>query len=394
MTQAANYNRDHPIVLIGHGTIGSTILTGLIIKGIRVHVWDNNPLVVKKTPAAVSDRLRLLHDLGVLPDAQAPYKNVGVIQNLEEFDAVLRQNPYLVLEAIDEDLQKKRELLSYVSDRVNPCTIIATNTSSLPPAELSTAVRHPDHFVFWHFTNPADVTDIVEFGAADRRTSPTTVEEVKCLCKTMGKHPIRIHSYPAAINSIQFGAIDAAMRTIHDLAGQPAGSPMSVDDIRRYAPLVDNMFMEFIPLWLAQGVFSDATAPKVQGIDDRHTAYLWDRIVGAARGLEGRVASREHVGMVMEMHANRWGSLGGVFRVVDAGGPKVFRDIYDVFVHHWHMFPQTDAPTILSTIVDAGLLGWKTPETGGFYQYRNDEIPVLSMQLTKRWVDLLNKQNP
>ena len=68
----------------------------------------------------------------------------------------------LVIEAIVEDLDAKRELFAELDGIVAPDAVLATNTSALSVTEIARATAHPERVVGMHFFNPAPVLPLVE----------------------------------------------------------------------------------------------------------------------------------------------------------------------------------------------------------------------------------------
>lgn len=81
----------------------------------------------------------------------------------------------LVIEAVGEDLEVKRQLFAALGEVCRPDTILASNTSSFVPSRLADAAPYPERFVNLHFFNPAlvmtcvEVVRVPEASAAGRR---------------------------------------------------------------------------------------------------------------------------------------------------------------------------------------------------------------------------------
>ena len=73
----------------------------------------------------------------------------------------------LVIEAIDEDLEKKLEMWKEVDGIVKDDAVFATNTSSLPVSEQAAATKRPERFIGLHFFNPAQVMPLLEVVRAE-----------------------------------------------------------------------------------------------------------------------------------------------------------------------------------------------------------------------------------
>jgi len=74
----------------------------------------------------------------------------------------------LVIEAIVEELDAKRELFAELDRITRPGAVLATNTSALSVSEIAAATEHPERVVGMHFFNPAPVLPLVEIVRAAR----------------------------------------------------------------------------------------------------------------------------------------------------------------------------------------------------------------------------------
>jgi 3-hydroxybutyryl-CoA dehydrogenase len=91
-----------------------------------------------------------------------------------------------VIEAVTEDLPTKLEVFKRVDALVGEDVVIATNTSSLPIAELAAATRRPERVVGMHFFNPPPVMKLLEIIRA-LTTSDETVDFARALGERLGK---------------------------------------------------------------------------------------------------------------------------------------------------------------------------------------------------------------
>jgi 3-hydroxybutyryl-CoA dehydrogenase len=102
----------------------------------------------------------------------------------------------IVIEAVVEDLEVKRELLPAVADAVGERAIMATNTSALSVTELASTVPRPERFGGLHFFNPAQRMKLVEVVAAEQ-SSEETLETLETFAEGLGKQPVRTKDRPA-----------------------------------------------------------------------------------------------------------------------------------------------------------------------------------------------------
>lgn len=105
-----------------------------------------------------------------------------------------RQND-IVIEAIVENMDVKKKVLSDLSAHIAPTCIVASNTSSLSITEMAHAVSYPERFAGMHFFNPVHRMPLVEV-IRGRQTSDETVATLYEFAKRLGKTPIVVHDGP------------------------------------------------------------------------------------------------------------------------------------------------------------------------------------------------------
>ncbi len=95
----------------------------------------------------------------------------------------------VIVEAIAEDMDIKKELFTDLDRIAKPGAILATTTSSLSIGELAAVTARPGDVVGIHFFNPAPVMKLVEVVSAEA-TKPDVAETAKALSLSIGKHPV------------------------------------------------------------------------------------------------------------------------------------------------------------------------------------------------------------
>jgi 3-hydroxybutyryl-CoA dehydrogenase len=96
----------------------------------------------------------------------------------------------LVVEAVIENLQAKKEAFNALERTLKPEAILASNTSSLSITEMSAATKRPRRFIGLHFFNPVPLMKLVEV-TRTILTEPGVEESVLGFTKGLGKVPIR-----------------------------------------------------------------------------------------------------------------------------------------------------------------------------------------------------------
>jgi 3-hydroxybutyryl-CoA dehydrogenase len=117
-------------------------------------------------------------------DGEAIRKRLIFSSSLEEISS-----SDLVIEAIVENLEAKREVFKSLDALCAPHAIFCSNTSSLTIAEMAAGTKRPDRFAGLHFFNPVPVMKLVEVVRAID-TSDDTIGRVTAFATSLGKTPI------------------------------------------------------------------------------------------------------------------------------------------------------------------------------------------------------------
>jgi 3-hydroxybutyryl-CoA dehydrogenase len=104
----------------------------------------------------------------------------------------------LVIEAIVEELDAKRELFAELDRIVGPEAVLATNTSALSVTAIATSTSRPERVVGMHFFNPAPLLPLVEVVRTEL-ASDETVETAYAFGQRLGKTPVRCHDTPGFV---------------------------------------------------------------------------------------------------------------------------------------------------------------------------------------------------
>ena len=127
----------------------------------------------------------------------------------------------LVIEAIVEDLDPKRQLFAELEGIVRPDAIIATNTSALSVTEIAAATTTPARVVGMHFFNPAPLMPLVEIVRAEL-SGEEAVEAAFGVGERMGKRPIRCHDTPGfVVNRVLIPLLNDCLRVLDEARVSP-----------------------------------------------------------------------------------------------------------------------------------------------------------------------------
>ena len=174
------------ILIAGGGMMGKNIAFVFTSNpDYQISVYDLYPTDV---PGGIRKNCAQLIEKGVLTEAELE-KRLARIDFTTDIDSELIKKADLVIEAVFEDMQIKRETFAKLEARCRPDTIFCTNTSVMSPSEISRDLTYRDRFVGTHFWNPGHLIPLVEVVKSDA-TSDETAETVMAVLKGVGKEPV------------------------------------------------------------------------------------------------------------------------------------------------------------------------------------------------------------
>lgn len=183
------------VAVIGGGTMGNGIAHVMAQNGLKVILVDIKREFLERALGTIKKNLERQAKKGVI-DAGAVDVTLGNITPSLKIDDV-RDTP-LVIEAVQENLQIKKEIFKTLDKICPSMTIIASNTSSLPITAIAAATARPDKIIGMHFMNPVPMMKLVEVirGIA---TSNETFEAIRDICLAIGKTPVEANDYPGFV---------------------------------------------------------------------------------------------------------------------------------------------------------------------------------------------------
>jgi 3-hydroxybutyryl-CoA dehydrogenase len=127
----------------------------------------------------------------------------------------------LVVEAVVEELEAKRQLFREVEGVVAPEAVLATNTSALSVTEIASVTERPERVVGLHFFNPAPVLPLVEVVRTEA-ASEDAVETAYAFAERIGKRPIRCADTPGfVVNRILIPLLNDCVRVLDEAGVTP-----------------------------------------------------------------------------------------------------------------------------------------------------------------------------
>ena len=179
------------VVVVGAGVMGQQIAMNTAIKGrasgYQVILCDSFPAAVEKAQAWADQYLDGRVAKGRLTQEQVDQvkDNFTVSQDVDGSAA----KADLLIEAIVEKLDVKRELFGRISKLCKPDTVLGTNSSNIVSSKLADVTEHPERLLNIHYFNPALVMELVEI-VRGPHTGDEAVEVARAFAVNTGKSPI------------------------------------------------------------------------------------------------------------------------------------------------------------------------------------------------------------
>jgi 3-hydroxybutyryl-CoA dehydrogenase len=174
------------VAVLGGGLMGSGIAESVAVAGMDVVVRDIDEAAVEAALGRIDGSLRRAVARGKLDEAglAAIRDRIVTTTDLADLDDV-----DLVIEAVPENAELKAAILAQVAGIVSERTLIASNTSSIPIAQLAAHVTRPERVLGLHFFSPVPVMGLIEIVVA-LDTSQETVDLATGFAERIGKRAI------------------------------------------------------------------------------------------------------------------------------------------------------------------------------------------------------------
>lgn len=196
------------IVVLGNGTMGAGIAQTMAQKSLEVTMKGRSTESLGRAMARMEKGLNRQVDKGRMT-AEDRDAILGRITTTTDFEQV--KDADLVIEAVSEEMEVKKEILTHLCSILQPEAIIATNTSSLSITELAAATKRPEKVIGMHFFNPVPVMKLVEV-ITGQLTSEATLTTVLQICEQLGKVAVKVNEAPGfVVNRILIPMINEAI---------------------------------------------------------------------------------------------------------------------------------------------------------------------------------------
>src|SRR3546814_138602 len=183
--------------VVGAGVMGGDIAAWAAYKGFDVTLQDREQRFIDGAQVRAQELFaKKVRDEAKRPEVAARLKSDLAGDGIPGAD--------LVIEAIIEQAEAKRELYAAVEPRLKPEALLTTNTSSIPLDELRGHIQRPAQFAGLHYFNPVALMPLVEIIHHDAM-APETGQRLAAFCKAIGKLPVPVAGTPGfLVNRLLF----------------------------------------------------------------------------------------------------------------------------------------------------------------------------------------------
>ncbi len=196
------------VTIVGVGWMGRGVAQACAQGDCNVVIHDLEPGILEQAQAEMKSRLGYMMEKGIIAEGgvESAMSRVSSTVNLD--DAMKAAD--LVIEAVPEVLDTKKEIFRQMDKLCREQTVLATNTSTMSISAIGAATSKPDRVVGMHWFYPAYIMPPVEIIRSDK-TSDLTVSEAKDFLLKLGKMPVVCKEVPGfLINRLQMALSNEA----------------------------------------------------------------------------------------------------------------------------------------------------------------------------------------
>jgi len=199
--------------VIGTGTMGSGIVQAFAQAGVPVIMKGYNKSELEAGERIIKKSLSKLVEKGKMSQEQMD-EVLSNITGTTEYEACADAD--IVVEAILETIEIKREVFGLLDKICKPETILASNTSSLSITEIAASTKRADRVIGMHFFNPAPVMKLVEV-IKGKLTYDEVQKSVTELAVKIGKTPVNVNEAPGfVVNRILIPLVNEGVSILAD----------------------------------------------------------------------------------------------------------------------------------------------------------------------------------
>ncbi len=174
------------VFVVGSGLMGGGIAQVTALAGYRVKMHDVEEKFTARGMEAIKDSLGKFLSKQKITQEQYDSAIANLTTTTDLADA---SDADLVVEAVFEDLDVKKDVFGKLDGICPPHTILASNTSAIPISSIAAATRRPDKVVGTHFFSPVPLMRLCEI-IRGLQTSDETLEAAEAWARSLGKETV------------------------------------------------------------------------------------------------------------------------------------------------------------------------------------------------------------
>jgi 3-hydroxybutyryl-CoA dehydrogenase len=203
----------HAVGIVGAGFMGSGIAESAARAGMTVVLYEPDESALDRSRERIAESVAHAVRRGKLSEADGDALRERISWSTDLTDLGTAD---LVVEAVTEDPEVKARVFAQLDGLLPESTLLASNTSSIPIAQLAASTSHRERVLGLHFFSPVPVMKLVEIVVAID-TAPEAVERAEAFVQALGKHPIQTKDRSGFIvNMLLVPYLMAAVRMYED----------------------------------------------------------------------------------------------------------------------------------------------------------------------------------
>ncbi|HLR24417.1 MAG TPA: 3-hydroxyacyl-CoA dehydrogenase NAD-binding domain-containing protein [Fodinibius sp.] len=207
------------VAVIGGGTMGNGICHVFAMNGIKVHLVETSRELAEKAVGTIEKNLARM----VKKDKISADDKDRALQSIDTYTGIAEavRDTDLVVEAVPESFEIKKQVFSEVDKAAPDRAILASNTSSISITKLATTTSRPERFIGMHFFNPVPIMKLVEV-VKGYETDEEIVDIVNATAEQLEKTPVAVADYPGFVsNRVLMPMINEAIYCVHEGVAEP-----------------------------------------------------------------------------------------------------------------------------------------------------------------------------
>jgi 3-hydroxybutyryl-CoA dehydrogenase len=207
------------VSVIGSGTMGNGIAHVFAQYGFPVVLCDVKQEFLDRAITTISGNLDRQVKKGILAEEQKVQTLGRITVTTNVVNAAM--HGALIVEAITENVQIKKDLFRQLDANAAPETLLASNTSSISITELGAVTSRPDKVIGMHFMNPVPMMKLVEI-IRGQATTDDTFAKVKHVTEQLEKVPVEVNDFPGFVaNRVLMPLLNEAMYCVMEGVAAP-----------------------------------------------------------------------------------------------------------------------------------------------------------------------------